>query len=37
MLGETITINGTEFTVVGSVDKISRGNNDYDDQKSTCR
>ena len=33
MLGETITINGTAFTVVGSVSKISRGNNDYDDQK----
>ena len=34
MLGETITINGTAFTVVGSVGKISRGNdNEYDDQK----
>lgn len=33
MLGETITINGTAFTVVGSVGKISRGNNDYDDRK----
>ncbi|HET7104376.1 MAG TPA: ABC transporter permease, partial [Terracidiphilus sp.] len=34
MLGETITINGTAFTVVGSVEKITRGNrNDYDDQK----
>jgi len=33
MLGETITINGTAFTVVGSVQKISRGNNDWDDQK----
>ena len=33
VLGETITINGTEFTVVGSVEKISRGNQDYDDQK----
>lgn len=33
MLHETITINGTEFTIVGTVDKISRGNNDYDDQK----
>ena len=33
MLGETITINGTAFTVVGSVEKISRGNNDFDDQK----
>jgi putative ABC transport system permease protein len=33
LLGETITINGTQFAVIGSVDKISRGNNDYDDQK----
>jgi putative ABC transport system permease protein len=33
MLGEAITINGTEFTVVGSIDKISRGNNNFDDQK----
>ena len=33
MLGETVTINDTQFTVVGSVDKIARGNNDYDDQK----
>jgi putative ABC transport system permease protein len=33
MLGETISINGTDFTVVGGVGKISRGNNDYDDQK----
>jgi putative ABC transport system permease protein len=33
MLGETITINGVDFTVVGQVDKISRGRNDYDDQK----
>ena len=33
MLGETITINGTAFTVVGSVGKITRGNNDFDDQK----
>jgi putative ABC transport system permease protein len=32
-LGEAITINGTEFTVIGQVGKISRGNNDYDDQK----
>ena len=32
-LGETITINGSSFTVVGSVGKISRGNNDFDDQK----
>ncbi|MDE3163235.1 MAG: ABC transporter permease [Acidobacteriota bacterium] len=33
MLGENITINGTAFTVVGAVDKITRGNNDFDDQK----
>jgi len=32
-LGETITINGSAFTVVGAVGKISRGNNDFDDQK----
>jgi putative ABC transport system permease protein len=32
-LGETITINGTAFKVVGTVDKISRGDNDYDDRK----
>jgi putative ABC transport system permease protein len=33
MVGETITVNGTEFKIIGSVEKISRGNNDYDDQK----
>jgi putative ABC transport system permease protein len=33
MVGESITINGTDFTIVGAVDKISRGNNDFDDQK----
>jgi putative ABC transport system permease protein len=33
MVGESITINGTEFKAIGSVGKISRGNNDYDDQK----
>jgi putative ABC transport system permease protein len=32
MLGETILINGTAFTVVGSVAKINRRSNDYDDQ-----
>lgn len=31
--GETITINGTEFRILGSVEKISRGNEDFDDQK----
>jgi putative ABC transport system permease protein len=34
ILGETITINGTAFAVVGRVEKITRGgDNDYDDQK----
>ncbi len=33
MLGEVITINGTEFTIIGTVQKISRGNQDFDDQK----
>jgi putative ABC transport system permease protein len=33
MVGERITINGTAFTVIGSVDKIARGNNNWDDQK----
>jgi putative ABC transport system permease protein len=33
MLGETIQINGTAFTVVGRVDTVGRGNNDFDDQK----
>jgi putative ABC transport system permease protein len=33
MLGETITLNGTSFTVVGRVGTIGRGNNDFDDQK----
>jgi putative ABC transport system permease protein len=33
MLGEVITINGTEFTIVGQVEKIGRRENDYDDQK----
>ena len=33
MLGETITINGSAFRIVGTVDKITVGNNDYDDQK----
>ncbi|MGH9519671.1 MAG: ABC transporter permease, partial [Terriglobales bacterium] len=32
MLGETILINGTAFTVVGSVAKINRRSNDYEDQ-----
>jgi len=33
MLGETITINGSAFTVVGQVAKISRGDNDGADQR----
>ncbi|MGA3160992.1 MAG: ABC transporter permease [Terracidiphilus sp.] len=33
MLGETITINDVAFTVIGRVQPISRGNNDYDNQK----
>jgi putative ABC transport system permease protein len=33
MLGETITINGVSFTVVGRVQSISRGNNDGDNQR----
>jgi putative ABC transport system permease protein len=33
MLGETITINDVAFTVVGRVGTISRGNNDFDNQK----
>jgi len=33
MEGEAITVNGTAFTVIGSVGKISRGDNDFDDQK----
>ncbi len=33
MLGETITINGTAFKIVGAVEKIAVGNMDYDDQK----
>ncbi len=33
MLGETITINGTDFTIVGQVGKISRGTDDSIDQR----
>lgn len=33
LIGETITINGTAFTVVGRVATVGRGNNDFDDQK----
>ena len=32
-LGDTITLNGTDFTVIGEVAKIGRGNNTYDDEK----
>ena len=33
MLGQTIAINDIDFTVVGRVESISRGNNDCDNQK----
>jgi len=33
MLGETITINDADFTVIGQVSKIGRGNNTFDDEK----
>jgi putative ABC transport system permease protein len=33
LLDETITINDVSFTVVGAVQPIGRGNNDYDNQK----
>jgi putative ABC transport system permease protein len=33
LLGETVTINGTAFTIVGQVGKISRGEYDGDDQR----
>jgi putative ABC transport system permease protein len=33
LLGETIQINDIDFTVVGRVESISRGNNDSDNQK----
>jgi putative ABC transport system permease protein len=32
-LGETITINDIAFTIIGEVQPIGRGNNDYDNQK----
>jgi len=32
-IGETITINGTEFKVIGVIAKIGRGNNTFDDEK----
>jgi putative ABC transport system permease protein len=32
-LGEAITINGTEFKVIGVLAQIGRGNNTYDDEK----
>jgi putative ABC transport system permease protein len=32
-IGESITLNGARFLVIGVVDKISRGNNDFDNQK----
>jgi len=33
LLGESITINGTAFTVIGKMGTLARGNNDSDDQK----
>lgn len=33
MLGESITINGTGFTIIGHLNRIGRGNNTYDDEK----
>src|ERR1035437_9096630 len=33
LLGENITINDISFTIIGSVQSIGRGNNDYDNQK----
>ncbi len=33
MVGETISINGTNFTVIGVGAKVGRGNNTYDDEK----
>ena len=32
-IGETISINGVDFTVIGEGKKIGRGNNTYDDEK----
>ncbi|MGO8757159.1 MAG: ABC transporter permease [Terracidiphilus sp.] len=33
MIGETISIDGTDFTVIGVGAKVGRGNNTYDDEK----
>lgn len=33
MVGQTITINGIGFTVIGIGQKVGRGNNTYDDEK----
>ena len=33
MIGQPITINGIEFTVIGVGEKVGRGNNTYDDEK----
>ena len=33
LMGETVTINGAEFKVIGSVENISRGDQDNDDRK----
>ena len=33
LLGETVTLNGSAFTVIGEVARIGRGNNTFDDEK----
>ncbi len=33
MIGQNITINGIDFTVIGIGEKVGRGNNTYDDEK----
>jgi putative ABC transport system permease protein len=33
MVGQTITVNGIDFTVIGIGAKVGRGNNTYDDEK----
>jgi putative ABC transport system permease protein len=33
LIGETVTVGGADFTVIGEAAKIGRGNNTYDDEK----
>ena len=33
MVGQTISIDGVDFTVIGIGAKVGRGNNTYDDEK----